>query len=97
MDLMSAAKAMLYADPQSGIEVAMKTCHAGELANPIASASAGAIVGPVTEGDRWYVTQVLDRHSACLDDATRDAVGEAVFRAWLAEQRANATVEWHWM
>lgn len=97
MDLMSAAKATLCEHPQSGIDVAMTTCHAGELPGPIASATTGAVAGPLADGDRWYVAQIVHRHPACLDEGTRQAVDEVLFEAWLAEQRANATVEWHWM
>jgi hypothetical protein len=34
--------------------------------------------------------------AAVLDEETREAVGDAVFKECLAEQMAAAMIQWHW-
>jgi len=59
-------------------------------------APAGALVGPVVDGERVLVLKVLARTPAALDDATREAVASELFARWLAERREQTSVEWFW-
>jgi len=71
--------------------------YVGTLPPVVRAAAPGEIVGPHHEGHHYLVAQVYSRQAARLDEETREAVREAVYQEWLMQQRAVATVQWHWM
>jgi putative peptide maturation system protein len=81
-----------------GLSGMLRVAVARQLPAWIPEAGAGAVAGPIREGARWHLAQILGREPAAgLEGATRDAVADAVFHEWLAEQHARAVVRWHWM
>lgn len=78
-------------------DVTMRTERAGSLPPEIRALSIGQSTDPLFDGKKWYVAQLLERRSASLDAATRFAVDEAVFRAWLDDERRRAVIRWHWI
>jgi len=58
------------------------------------AATGEIVVAPAGEG--YDVVQVLRTGRASLDDATRSQVQQAVFDAWLAEERQHAQIVWFW-
>lgn len=60
------------------------------------AASPGAIVGPLMIAEGWEVLRVEDIRPSVLDERTREAVRETLFRAWLQEQRAQTPIHWYW-
>lgn len=78
--------------------VTVGTCFDGDLPVPLRGAAPGLVVGPVELPDGGFLTgAVLFRTPVAADDPeTRAAAGRAAFADWLAERRAEATVEWHW-
>jgi putative peptide maturation system protein len=92
------AAAALFPDLEDGeTEAALRSEPAGSLPASLAAAAAGAIVGPEASGGRWWVAQVLSRRPAQLDEETRAVIRRRLFREWLARQREEAVVRWHWM
>ena len=75
----------------------LETLFAGDLPAALAGAPDGAVIGPEAEGGAFWVGQVLGRSRARFDQATRDLIGTRLFEAWLAEQRAKASIQWHWV
>ena len=70
-----------------------------DLAPEFAVAAVGEIVGPV-EGEQdgtSSVGQVLSREAAVLDADTRARIHELLLDRWVAERRAAANVQWHWV
>ncbi|MBW4576253.1 MAG: TIGR04500 family putative peptide maturation system protein [Aphanothece sp. CMT-3BRIN-NPC111] len=67
-----------------------------QQATEIFAASPGAVVGPVSSGDGYDIIRVLEIHPACLDERTCEAVKEALFTEWLAQERQKASIEWFW-
>jgi len=69
-----------------------------ELPPELGAAAPGEIVGPVAEGARHWIAEVLARTPASLDDErTRRAVQARVFQRWVEERCARDGVRWHWM
>jgi len=79
------------------LTVSLKSQYAIHLPADIASADAGVVVGPVAEGDVFWVAQILHRQPARLDVQSRAVIRERLIREWLADRRRNATVRWHWI
>jgi hypothetical protein len=75
----------------------LETSFASDLPAALADAPEGEVVGPQGEGRRFWVGQVLGRRRARFDLATRDLIASQLFEAWLAEQRAKASIQWHWV
>jgi putative peptide maturation system protein len=57
---------------------------------------AGAVLAPRALGNRFVVTQVQAVLAPRYDEATRRAIRDRLFDAWLAERHAKATIEWYW-
>jgi len=95
-----AASAWLAEHAASGVRITTSTTRPldarGALADALAEARAGAIVGPLADRGRWLLARVLVRRPATLDVATRDAIELHLFEEWLAAQAAAAHVEWFW-
>ncbi len=73
------------------------TCRmAGEVDAALSRALPGAVIGPIPQGTRYWVAEVLRRQTE-PDAATRAAVRDRLFRDWLSERRKHAQVQWHWM
>jgi putative peptide maturation system protein len=80
-------------DPRGNV----KTFFASELPKEFVGVELRAVHGPLSHGTAFRVTQVLRHQSARLDQITRAKVEEILFGRWLAEQRENASVRWHWV
>ncbi|MEL7469104.1 MAG: peptidylprolyl isomerase [Pseudomonadota bacterium] len=61
-----------------------------DLADRILSSEAGEIIGPVPVGDIFVIIRVLAIRAPNLDQATRNALRETIFREWIEEQLASA-------
>lgn len=59
----------------------------------IFGATAGSVIGPFKTELGWQLIKVREIKKATLDEATRAAIEETVFREWLAEQRRKARVQ----
>ena len=95
---LAAAVADLALDRRAGdVKMEIATHIAGDLPASVATATPGEVVGPLGCEGEWMVFEVLDRGPAVLDDETRDAVQESLFRRWIAERRSRAAVVWHWL
>jgi hypothetical protein len=57
------------------------------LPDVLATATPGAIVGPVAEASSYWVAEILSRTAAQLDEATHTAVKDQLIDNWLAAQR----------
>jgi putative peptide maturation system protein len=79
------------------LEAVLTSRRAHELPPVLATARPGEVVGPVAEGARHWVAELLDREPAQLDATIRAAIQDRLFREWLADQREQATVRWHWL
>ena len=75
----------------------LRTRFAHEVAPGFASARCGQVIGPEWAAPDHVLSQVLTRQPARLDQRTRAAIEELVYREWLAAQRAATAVEWHWV
>ena len=77
----------------------LDTWCATDLAPEFAVAAVGEIVGPVEwERDgKFAVGQVLSREAAVLDANTQARIHELLLDEWVAERRAAATIQWHWV
>jgi putative peptide maturation system protein len=95
--LLAATQAQVAAAEGQDLQGSLMARHRHELPAALAAAAPGAVVGPVAEGQRYWVAQVLGQQPAQLDAQTRTAIRVQLFQAWLAEQRQRATVRWHWM
>jgi putative peptide maturation system protein len=94
--MMRAMKTHLRKDSTIGLAGTLTTRFAGTLPQDLQMARIDLIVGPYQRDDQYCVSQIHARRSAVLDEETREAAGDAVFREWLAEQTAAATIQWHW-
>ena len=72
---------------------------ASELPPELAGATPGELVGPVADGARYWIAEVVARTPAppLDDERTRRAVEARVFQRWVEEQCASQGVRWHWM
>jgi putative peptide maturation system protein len=57
---------------------------------------AGAVLAPRAIGNRFVVTQVQAVLTPRYDEATRRAIRDRLFDAWLADRHAKANIEWYW-
>jgi len=65
----------------------------GPLAEPLASAGVGELVGPVATPKGFALVVVEQRLPAELDAATRQALQDELFDAWLAGRMNQATFD----
>src|SRR5262245_2521661 len=65
----------------------------GPLAEPLASAAAGELVGPVATPEGFALAVAEERRPAELDVATRQALQDELFGDWLAGRMSQATVD----
>ena len=65
----------------------------GPLAGPLASAGAGELVGPLATPEGFALVVVEERRPAELDAATRQALQDELFDAWLAGRMNRATFD----
>lgn len=79
------------------VEFTLRSARAGTLPAEIAGAGVGAVIGPLISSNRSMLAQVLERHPAVWDDATREAVCDVVFREWLTRRLTGTTIRWHWI
>jgi hypothetical protein len=63
------------------------------LAEPLASAGAGELVGPVATPKGFALVVVVERLPAELDGATRQRIQDELFDAWLAGRMSQATFD----
>lgn len=69
-----------------------------DLPQPLRTASAGTVVGPVPYGRSHLLGVVRERRPADpADPRTLAAAGRAGLAEYLAGLRAKADVEWHWL
>jgi putative peptide maturation system protein len=95
--LLAATQAQTASTGGGDLKGSLISRHAHELPSALAAASPGAVVGPVAEGRRHWVTEVFSRQPAQLDAQIRAAIQEKLFREWIAKRREQAAVRWHWM
>src|SRR5262245_15805560 len=65
----------------------------GPLAEPLASAGAGELVGPVATPEGFALVVVEEGAPAELDGATRQRIQDELFNAWLAGRMSQATFD----
>ncbi len=65
----------------------------GPLAEPLASARAGELVGPIATPRGFALVVVEERGPAELDGATRQALQDELFDAWLTGRMNQATID----
>jgi hypothetical protein len=65
----------------------------GPLAGPLASATAGELVGPVATPGGFVLAVVEERRPAELDGTTRQALQDEQFNAWLTCRMNQATFD----
>jgi putative peptide maturation system protein len=75
----------------------LETFFACDLPAAFAGAKEGSVIGPVDGGGTFWVGQVLGRHAARYDGATRERIQDLIIDAWLTGQRSKATIRWHWV
>lgn len=95
--LWTAAQTWLVGTPGREWSGSMLSRHAVELPPELAAAEPGEVVGPVADGLRYWIAEVLGRDTPRLDEQTRSAIRDLLFEEWLAERRQHAVVRWHWM
>jgi parvulin-like peptidyl-prolyl isomerase len=71
--------------------------HRGQMVPTMAveafGAGLGAVLGPYAEASQWVLLKVLDRRDGTLDQPTRAAVLDLLYRQWLDEARQQAHIE----
>ncbi|MCE9568096.1 MAG: peptidyl-prolyl cis-trans isomerase [Planctomycetes bacterium] len=67
----------------------------GSLADALASAGVGQLVGPVSTARDFVLALIEERRPAELDKDTRRYIQNELFEAWLAEQLKRATLPPH--
>lgn len=100
VDLLTLLTIRYLADPTSGGEV-FASVRRGEMpiemGDAIFGASPGQVIGPFPQPDGSFtIVQVLKVTEPRLDPLTGNAIRQALFEAWLAERRHEATIEWYW-
>jgi hypothetical protein len=65
----------------------------GPLAEPLASARTGELVGPVAAPQGFALVVLEERSPAELDGATQQALEDELFNAWLAGRMSQATFD----
>ena len=80
------------------IELTMGRRWALDLPAPLRTVAAGDLAGPVPDAGQTVLGGVLGREAAAeADPAALARAGEAALTEWLAEQRAEADIRWHWL
>jgi putative peptide maturation system protein len=95
--LMTAAIALVGDPAAVGVQTEFTSRFARDLPGDLAVALPEVIIGPTRESGTWSLSQVFARQPATLDDETRGAVRQLLYRRWLQQRREGATVEWHWL
>ncbi|MEO5814928.1 MAG: hypothetical protein ABIT20_06580 [Gemmatimonadaceae bacterium] len=87
----------LAALPHGPLEVVRRAELPPAHAEAVFAAAAGDVVGPLEGEGVFDLVRAVRLATADLSDvATRNAVSDAVFDAWLAEERRAANIEWFW-
>jgi putative peptide maturation system protein len=87
----------LVALPHGPFEVVRRSRLSPAHAAVIFAASPGDVVGPLEGEGGFDLVRVIEHETVDLADvATRNAVSDALFDAWLTTQRAAAHIEWFW-
>jgi putative peptide maturation system protein len=95
--LMTAAIALVGDPAAVGVQTEFTSRFARDFPGDLAVALPDVIIGPTRESGTWSLSQVFARQPATLDDETRGAVRQLLYRRWLQQKREGATVEWHWL
>jgi hypothetical protein len=91
------AERRLVALPRGPFEAVRRSQLSSAHADAIFAAAADEVVGPLDAAGAFDLVRIIRHETADLADvATRNAVSDAVFDAWLAEQRRAANIEWFW-
>lgn len=84
----------------SQIENSFKVIQRGQMPSEIEdrvfSALPGDILGPLEAETGYMLLRILSFQPACLDGTTTMKIQQSLFKEWLVERRAKATVEWNW-
>ncbi len=87
----------LVALPHRQLEVVRRGQLPSADADAVFASTVGAVAGPFETGGVFDLMRIIRHEVADLADAeTRTAVSNAVFDAWLAQQRHSANIEWFW-
>lgn len=112
MPSLAAAKALATAAQRGGLKAAagrantqsrllglrIEQCYARDLpADLAATGKTDKVAAPRRTAQGYSVRQVIGRSPAKLDAKTSAAVEQLLFDAWLAQRRAEAAIQWHWM
>lgn len=95
--LLSATNALISSSANKEIMGSIIWRRINEIPHIPANPSIGTMVGPVKNGSRYWVAQVLNKHEAQLDTETRAFIRDTLFHSWLANRRNEANVQWHWI
>ncbi|MEU8796392.1 TIGR04500 family putative peptide maturation system protein [Spirillospora sp. NPDC048819] len=80
------------------VQLTMGRRRALDLPAPLRSLAAGELAGPVPEAGQVILGGVREREPAtAADPAALARAGDAALTEWLTEQRAKATIRWHWL
>ncbi len=87
----------LVALPHGPLEIVRRGQLPPKHAEAIFAAMAGDVVGPLDGDGVFDLVRVVRLETGDLADlATWNAVSDAIFDAWLDEQRRAANIEWFW-
>jgi putative peptide maturation system protein len=94
--LLGACQNLLARCPSLDIRADLNSGFAATVAEPLRAAAPGSVVGPYRNGERFHIAQVIGRSEAVLDGETAAIIRETLYQEWLAGQRENAMIVWHW-
>ncbi|HZS09478.1 MAG TPA: TIGR04500 family putative peptide maturation system protein [Blastocatellia bacterium] len=99
-DFFEAARDWFFSHPGESDGKIFAVVRRGDLAPDqaaaIFTAAPGELAEPVRSGDGYDIVRVLRVDAARLDGPTRQTIKEILFKRWLDERRAEATIEWFW-
>ena len=94
--LMSALECVVAEPDGHDVRAELRSQFARDVSPVLRSAGPGQVMGPEWATPDHVLVQLLTLQPAQLDQRSA-AIEELVYREWLAEQRAAAAVEWHWV
>jgi parvulin-like peptidyl-prolyl isomerase len=87
----------LVALPHGSVEMVRRRDLPPMHAEAIFAATAGEISGPLEADTGFDLVRVIRSEIADFnDESSRDALSDAMFEQWLANQRDIAKIEWFW-
>jgi len=95
--LLSATLTIITSAKSKEISCSITNHRMCELPSILANASVGTVVGPVKEGSRYWVAEVLNKQPAKLDTDTRAIIRGRLFHKWLTDKMITANLHWHWI